>query len=990
MFNRWITRSWDAFFCTLVLLFLLCGIAVYVESAGFDPSDRTFYQPKAQPTTTKAPAPKEKWSKDDFGDLTFYRRNTKRPTVDTTTITTVAPTTKRTPKPKISCDKKPKPPSPEDIQEFLKLNPPAAKDVYESNGIFEGDMTGMKVNVDVGAQKILTPKEIDQETLRWPNKVIPYAFYEKIPRKVMMTVMDAMADMEMKTCIRFTPWTFEDSYLKISPGRACASDVGYSKGEHILSVNPGCLDDLGAIQHEIMHALGIIHEQSRPDRDQYVFVNFANIQPDRASQAQFYTFSNPMVIDLGVPYDYLSVMHYPMNAFAVDKNTPSIMPIKKDVIIGNRVEMSSLDIKRINRLYRCSDNPLDDQRDPIPKNIAQGYVKNFKDWKKLCDGNRDTPEGWDEDPDVCLRMCRRLDSPELGPDGNNLFNKGFSKQCLHKNQLCDGQSALSADVLQQPDTCRRYCRLGGYVAMPASAQCIHYSLLCDGQVDTVSGEDEDPGVCQKLCQSNSTGFQGQLFNSEEAGMMCLRKDWLCDGKHKGPLGEPAYCAKYCKDGGYIPVGDEYQCIHWRKLCDGRVDTVTKLDEDTTTCQLLCEKANDDTGGELFNLPGNMQCVSKRWLCDGTQHDPDGVMEQEDFCRGHCTGGGFIPTENNGQCLQMTNLCNGKFDVRNGWDENQANCVRFCKPTADYPPRGFRLQINNVTKQCTVVEAETDTAQSVTSERSDVDWNDLSVSPNSLKAAAQSACVGPKQPCAPGMCLSRDTGYECFCPSGYQSKSGGCVSVGSPSSNGKPQPLQISKQFSDTLSKIGISVGNQPAQSQSSVSRSGKAVDVAGSASSSSSNTSSSSSPKSGMNENIRTEFGYVLGTAEPRSTGNRNTFELHIPDRTHLLLYCKDNQVITTLSAEYAGKGAGCSALSQSSVVARKCDDLPVCGFIARDPSHMPGCGERELVIRYSCAAPANSFNIDLKTENMCNPNSTSDDVKETVQCNMSAISLIP
>ena len=62
---------------------------------------------------------------------------------------------------------------------------------------------------------------------------------------------------------------------------------------------------LGTVSHEIGHAVGFNHEQSRSDRDSFVEIIEENIRSGFERN-----FEKRTTDQRGVPYDYYSVMHY--------------------------------------------------------------------------------------------------------------------------------------------------------------------------------------------------------------------------------------------------------------------------------------------------------------------------------------------------------------------------------------------------------------------------------------------------------------------------------------------------------------------------------------------------------------------------------------------------------------------------------------------------------------------------------------------------------
>ena len=98
--------------------------------------------------------------------------------------------------------------------------------------------------------------------------------------------------------------------------------------------------------HEIGHALGLWHEQSREDRNSYLRVVWENIEDDFK-----YNFDQHLSDgkDFG-DYDYESIMHYP--AYAFSKNgEKTLIPLMDGVEIGQRNHLSEKDIAAVKAMY---------------------------------------------------------------------------------------------------------------------------------------------------------------------------------------------------------------------------------------------------------------------------------------------------------------------------------------------------------------------------------------------------------------------------------------------------------------------------------------------------------------------------------------------------------------------------------------------------------------------------------------------------------------
>jgi hypothetical protein len=160
--------------------------------------------------------------------------------------------------------------------------------------------------------------------------------------------------------IQWVPWVSADgtNYVEINLNAGdfsgeCEAVEGYeAEPEQPMTGSAQCT--AGTILHEMGHIIGLWHEFQRPDRNNYVTVNYNNVI--KGSWGNFEILSqNAQILGL---YDYSSIMQYPPYSFSrnggpVIETIPAGMPMGgvEGVPVPTTTDYSAGDKEAIERLY---------------------------------------------------------------------------------------------------------------------------------------------------------------------------------------------------------------------------------------------------------------------------------------------------------------------------------------------------------------------------------------------------------------------------------------------------------------------------------------------------------------------------------------------------------------------------------------------------------------------------------------------------------------
>lgn len=190
---------------------------------------------------------------------------------------------------------------------------------------------------------------------RWEDGVVRFTLEndwgsDENNRIMRLRILSAISHWSEKTSLEFVESSSGDRLL-FRNSSGCSSWVGrissVTDDDQDVNVGMGC--STGNIIHEIGHAIGFFHEQSREDRDSFVRISSDNVESGKGHNFDRHVSD---ARDVG-PYNFDSIMHYHCFAFT-DTGEQTITPIDSSIScddIGQRNGLSDGDVYAAYTLY---------------------------------------------------------------------------------------------------------------------------------------------------------------------------------------------------------------------------------------------------------------------------------------------------------------------------------------------------------------------------------------------------------------------------------------------------------------------------------------------------------------------------------------------------------------------------------------------------------------------------------------------------------------
>ena len=196
---------------------------------------------------------------------------------------------------------------------------------------------------------MLAVSAVSDKDKLWPGGIVPYVIDPELSHPFALDAIDnAIRHWNENTVIQLVERTDQPNWVRFTPTEKgpCKASVGMRGGEQEILLRQK-LCGVGAVVHEIGHAVGLWHEQQRNDRDPHVWVRNSPLDPNRIHSQK----KGKLGLDIG-PYDYGSAMYYSWKG--------PLYPIPPGIVLGkgglrswksSDEGLSPGDIDGISRLY---------------------------------------------------------------------------------------------------------------------------------------------------------------------------------------------------------------------------------------------------------------------------------------------------------------------------------------------------------------------------------------------------------------------------------------------------------------------------------------------------------------------------------------------------------------------------------------------------------------------------------------------------------------
>uniref|UniRef100_A0A0N5B5X6 Metalloendopeptidase n=1 Tax=Strongyloides papillosus TaxID=174720 RepID=A0A0N5B5X6_STREA len=282
-------------------------------------------------------------------------------------------------------------------------------------------------------------------------------------------IKEALEKIQKQSCFRFNPMndtnfdnTTEGFYFFNSS--RCATTLGNVNRTRLHDIEIGGMcnkpTDVGKIQQLIGKALGMVDQHRRPDRDNYITINYTDLIFNRTLADHYLEKWNSSMMHLyGIGYDYSSLFHWKSNVLRRPNDSTPTLNAKiseYNKMMGQTVEFNFGDYKLLNYHF-CNDSYVK-MYGEMPNCTNNGYY----DINSGQNGTCKCPNGFsgqlcDKLRDSDSSCTNKTDN--IATSSNQTLSISGIKNCTYRIKTSNGNNVLVTilDVKTQMPTEGQKC-----------------------------------------------------------------------------------------------------------------------------------------------------------------------------------------------------------------------------------------------------------------------------------------------------------------------------------------------------------------------------------------------------------------------------------------------------------------------------------------------------------------------------------------------------